>query len=225
MRTTRQVHVIDSESDLLPNKRSFKICMLLYGLRSSFRSPKYWRSRTQFMSGITRIKPTASSRVVPPDTMTIELTDAESQVCTLLDECTQHLKDEKGLITSCRIAGGWVRDKVGSWRRIQHLYPYIHFCPQLLGSQSNDIDIALEDMMGVAFAEHFVQFVSSKKDLPVKTVAKIERNPDQSKHLETARTTVLGTELDFVNLRSEEYAGDSRIPTDIVSARSAPFLA
>jgi tRNA nucleotidyltransferase (CCA-adding enzyme) len=86
-----------------------------------------------------------------------------------------------------------------------------------LGAQSNDIDIALENMMGVVFAEHFVSFVSSQKYLPVKAVAKIERNPGQSKHLETGRTTVLDVELDFVNLRSEEYAGDSRIPTEIVS--------
>lgn len=70
--------------------------------------------------------------------------------------------------------------------------------------------------MGVAFAEHFVDFVSAQKHLPVKAVAKIESNPDQSKHLETARTTVLDTELDFVNLRSEEYADDSRIPTGVV---------
>lgn len=70
-------------------------------------------------------------------------------------------------------------------------------------------------MMGVTFAEQFVAFVSSK-DLPVKSVATIGRNPDQSKHLETARTTVLGIELDFVNLRSESYAEDSRIPSEIV---------
>ena len=70
-------------------------------------------------------------------------------------------------------------------------------------------------MMGVAFAEEFVSFVSSK-DFPVKTVAKIARNPEQSKHLETARTTVLGVEIDFVNLRSESYADGSRIPTEIV---------
>ena len=89
------------------------------------------------------------------------------------------------------------------------------FRVQLLGAQSNDIDVALADMMGVAFAEEFVDMVSSK-DLPVKSVATIARNPDQSKHLETARTTVLGIELDFVNLRSESYADDSRIPTEIV---------
>jgi tRNA nucleotidyltransferase (CCA-adding enzyme) len=71
-------------------------------------------------------------------------------------------------------------------------------------------------MMGHPFAEHFVSFVEGK-NLPVKTVAKIESNPDQSKHLETARTTVLGVELDFVNLRSEQYAEGSRIPTEVVS--------
>ena len=39
-------------------------------------------------------------------------------------------------------------------------------------------------------------------------------NPDQSKHLETARMTVAGLELDLVNLRSEKYADrTSRIPT------------
>jgi tRNA nucleotidyltransferase (CCA-adding enzyme) len=42
----------------------------------------------------------------------IALTAVEDQICTLLDECTQKLKEEKGITTSCRIAGGWVRDKV-----------------------------------------------------------------------------------------------------------------
>ncbi|KDN34609.1 hypothetical protein RSAG8_12308, partial [Rhizoctonia solani AG-8 WAC10335] len=44
------------------------------------------------------------------------------------------------------------------------------------------------------------------------TIATIARNPEQSKHLETARMNVLGHEVDFVNLRSEMYAEDSRIP-------------
>ncbi|KAH9891118.1 hypothetical protein C8Q73DRAFT_651598 [Cubamyces lactineus] len=128
--------------------------------------------------------------------MEIKLTEQEDELCALLDQCTRHLKENEGIETSCRIAGGWVRDK-------------------LLGSQCNDIDIALENMMGVPFAERFVDYCRAVKDLAVKNVAKIESNPDQSKHLETARTTVLGIELDFVNLRSEEYAEDSRIPTQV----------
>ncbi|KAI8983356.1 hypothetical protein BD414DRAFT_515839 [Trametes punicea] len=131
-----------------------------------------------------------------PEKIEIKLTKEEDELCTLLDQCTRHMKETEGIETSCRIAGGWVRDK-------------------LLGSQCNDIDIALENMMGVPFAERFVEYCRTVKDLAVKNVAKIESNPDQSKHLETARTTILGIELDFVNLRSEEYAEDSRIPTQV----------
>jgi hypothetical protein len=95
---------------------------------------------------------------------------------------------------------------------------------QLLGSDSNDIDIALEGVMGVPFAEHFVEFIASVKNLPIKSVSKVESNPDQSKHLETAKTTVLDTELDFVNLRSEEYAEGSRIPTEVVNTLPCMYV-
>lgn len=44
-----------------------------------------------------------------------------------------------------------------------------------------------------------------------KQVAVITSNPEQSKHLETARMKLLDFELDLVNLRSETYS-DSRIP-------------
>jgi tRNA nucleotidyltransferase (CCA-adding enzyme) len=91
------------------------------------------------------------------------------------------------------------------------------WCIQLLGLQSHDIDVALTDMMGVTFAEQFQQYCRSVKGVPVDKISKVERNPDRSKHLETAKATVLDIELDFVNLRSEEYAADSRIPTQIVS--------
>lgn len=78
------------------------------------------------------------------------------------------------------------------------------------------MDICLANMMGVPFAERFVAFLSEKKHLSVHKVTKIESNPEQSKHLETARTTLFDIDLDFVNLRSEEYSEHSRIPTDVV---------
>lgn len=83
--------------------------------------------------------------------------------------------------------------------------------------QSNDIDVALSDMMGMTFAKHFVSYCTGQKHIPVKGIARVESNPDQSKHLETAKTSVLGLDIDFVNLRSEEYAENSRIPTQVVS--------
>lgn len=178
-------------------------------------------STARLMSlGSTSLKP-----IDIPSNMEIHLTDVENKICTLFDECTTHLKQEKGIETSCRIAGGWVRDKVNPLpRRLSpknpkfcNADPYaVSSCQQLLGSQSNDIDIALSDMMGVAFAEHLVSF-SESKGVKVGSITKIESNPDQSKHLETARFKVFDRELDLVNLRSEEYADSSRIPTHVVS--------
>ena len=44
----------------------------------------------------------------------IKLESQENQVLDLIDECTRHLReirsDAKDL--ECRVAGGWVRDKV-----------------------------------------------------------------------------------------------------------------
>jgi len=74
-------------------------------------------------------------------------------------------------------------------------------------------------MTGHAFALEFTEFARRLKRLPVKSVAVVKENPGQSKHLETAKTTVLGLDLDFVNLRDEAYADDSRIPTNVVSHR------
>jgi hypothetical protein len=46
-----------------------------------------------------------------------------------------------------------------------------------------------------------------------KKAAVIHSNPEQSKHLETARMKVNDLWIDLVNLRSETYAEGSRIPT------------
>lgn len=69
--------------------------------------------------------------------------------------------------------------------------------------------------MGLAFAEHLAEF-AQKQDVEVGSIGKIAQNPDQSKHLETATFKMFDLELDLVNLRSEEYALNSRIPTEVV---------
>lgn len=61
---------------------------------------------------------------------TIELTELESQIFDTLLKA----RHAKGLATTLRCAGGWVRDK-------------------LLKRESRDIDIALDDISGVRFAE------------------------------------------------------------------------
>jgi len=83
---------------------------------------------------------------------------------------------------------------------------------QLLGKDSADIDVALDNMTGQNFCEkvnEYLELVGEEQ----KGIGVIQCNPDQSKHLETARMLILDIWIDFVNLRSETYAENSRIPT------------
>jgi tRNA nucleotidyltransferase (CCA-adding enzyme) len=75
--------------------------------------------------------------------------------------------------------------------------------------------------MGVAFAEHLTAY-ARVKGVEIGSITAIEQNPEQSKHLETATFKIFGLNIDLVNLRSEEYAESSRIPTEVVSI--PPFL-
>eukprot|EP00624_Nannochloropsis_granulata_P001183 evm.model.NODE_15486_length_15529_cov_25.432159.3 len=123
--------------------------------------------------------------VVPP---TIPLTAIEAQLFDLLKQAVA--KEAKG--TVLRVAGGWVRDK-------------------LLGKESDDVDMALDNVSGAAFAESLNTFLQ-QQGLETRSIGVIQANPNQSKHLETARVLVLGHWIDFTNLRTETYRADSRIP-------------
>lgn len=93
-----------------------------------------------------------------------------------------------------RITGGWVRDK-------------------LLGNESHDIDIAINFLSGEEFANALNEFVLEyHPELKLKAFHKIKKNPEKSKHLETCTTKLFGLDIDFVNLRNEQYSNDSRVP-------------
>lgn len=102
----------------------------------------------------------------------------------------------------------------GTWR---YLAPRLADS-QLLDLPSHDLDVALSNPSGFAFAEAFVAFLHTR-GVETGNVGKVAANPEQSKHLETGTTRVMGLECDFVGLRSETYT-DSRIPDQVVS----PFL-
>ncbi|KAJ3703674.1 hypothetical protein LUZ61_007379 [Rhynchospora tenuis] len=119
----------------------------------------------------------------------IELSAKEDQIFTRLLDVVRHF----GLETQLRVAGGWVRDK-------------------LLGKECYDIDIALDNMLGKDFCEKVNEYLKSVGEQE-QGIGVIQCNPDQSKHLETARMRIYDTWIDFVNLRSETYAENSRIPT------------
>ena len=81
---------------------------------------------------------------------------------------------------------------------------------------SHDLDVALSTTSGYAFAVDFAEFLHAQ-GVPTGSVGRVAANPDQSKHLETGTTTIMGLGCDFVGLRSETYT-DSRIPDQVVRA-------
>ncbi|CCA67451.1 related to tRNA nucleotidyltransferase [Serendipita indica DSM 11827] len=147
-------------------------------------------SSALFLRRMLSTRPSISRRK-PLEPLEVHLTPQEENVCRLIDEFCQTLNQDvtDGEPVACRIAGGWVRDK-------------------LLGIESHDVDIAINTMTGEAFAQKLLD--AGKVDSIGTTIAV---NPDQSKHLATTRLKIHDFWVDLVNLRSETYTGESRIPT------------
>ena len=120
----------------------------------------------------------------------LDVVEEDKKICTENDVDDQKRRPKTPTL---RVAGGWVRDK-------------------LLGLESNDIDVALDTCVGAEFAAKVNDYLTRKGE-EVSGVGVIQSNPEQSKHLETATMKVRDVWLDFVNLRSESYADESRIPT------------
>src|SRR5690606_15641028 len=98
----------------------------------------------------------------------MEFTDKETELFDFLLLVAKNKSPE----TTLRVAGGWVRDK-------------------LLGTQSHDIDIAVDNMSGLAFVKLICEFMEENSIKHGKPSV-IEARPEQSKHLETAMFTVMG---------------------------------
>ncbi|PIA15916.1 poly A polymerase C-terminal region-like protein [Coemansia reversa NRRL 1564] len=73
------------------------------------------------------------------------------------------------------------------------------------------MDVAVDHMSGFELAQQVNAYLEEHGQA-VHTIAKIGQNPERSKHLETATTSVLGQAIDFVNLRTETYSNTSRVP-------------
>ena len=114
----------------------------------------------------------------------IELTEQEIDIFNILIETAEDSECK----STVRVAGGWVRDKI-------------------MGNDSNDIDIAVDNMSGLSFAMR----VALKMGLGDK-VGVVKANPEKSKHVETAVMNILGLEVQFTGFRKETYSDSSRIP-------------
>lgn len=128
----------------------------------------------------------------------IDLNETERKIVLALTAFTEqhnrNLPENDQLVL--RITGGWVRDK-------------------LLGDESNDLDIAVNNLTGETFAVGFIEWAAANQvDLgdTSNTLHTIKKNPDKSKHLETCTTRIMGLDVDFVNLRNEQYSDNSRVP-------------
>ena len=132
---------------------------------------------------------------------TIKLTKTEVKLKQLLLDASEYIGVlEGGQSPELRITGGWVRDK-------------------LLGVTSHDIDIGINSMTGFKFATLLKQYLEQPEtqtihpQIALGSLAKIEANPEKSKHLETVATQIMGFDVDLVNLRKETYSENSRNPT------------
>lgn len=130
----------------------------------------------------------------------IVLNDVEKKVVNLLKKTADFIESKSSSSSSLevRLAGGWVRDK-------------------LLGLSSDDLDVTLNKVTGVDFANSIFEYVHSLDSdsvIPYKdALGKLTVNPDQSKHLETATLSLFDLDIDFVGLRAESYDDKSRIPS------------
>ena len=156
-------------------------------------------SKRQFISSnLRKLKPLASYVSIMKE---IILTEQEKALRNLLLDVADYIGTQEGCVKpELRITGGWVRDK-------------------LLGIHSKDIDIGIDTMTGFKFGTLMKQYLDDGRrqakygEDVLGGLAKIEANPEKSKHLETVTTKILGLEIDLVNLRKETYVEDSRNPT------------
>ena len=160
-------------------------------LRSHRSLTLIWRSTRQHI-GVARFFQTMAPRIA--------LNEEEERLRQLLLDVSEYVGSQtKAADPQLRFAGGWVRDK-------------------LLGLESQDIDIAVDNMTGLRFAEYIREFASNSPKAgvygedTVKKITKIAARPEQSKHLETATLTIFGLSIDIANLRKETYDDMTRNP-------------
>lgn len=163
----------------------------VYKRRPERYTAEYWANSGFFDSIVRHIGRRKEAAAMPQ----INLTPQEQTIfATLMD-----VNAKMSLGITFRVAGGWVRDK-------------------LLGTPSDDIDIALDKMTGQQFVNKAIEYTKMVPGSPIKVDSAyvVKQNVEKSKHLETTALDIGGLKIDFVNLRDESY-GDSRIPAMTLS--------
>ncbi|KAL6597569.1 hypothetical protein LY90DRAFT_662224 [Neocallimastix californiae] len=125
---------------------------------------------------------------------TFVLNEKEKQLVELFRNICEYIHQSNPNLPpiTVRFVGGWVRDK-------------------LLNIECSDLDVALDTMLGHEFALYVNKYLN-EQSLSLEHVQKIESNPEKSRHLETAKGFIFGQWIDFINLRTETYCENSRVP-------------
>lgn len=128
-----------------------------------------------------------------PANIKIDLSPKERQIFSFIQSAVQQIP---GNLT-VRVAGGWVRDR-------------------LLNRPSKDIDLTVEGMKGVDFADYLKNFAIQNYGANQKVIGTIkdtEARPEQIKNLAVAFLKIFGEEIEILNLRGKEvYEEGSRNP-------------
>ena len=132
----------------------------------------------------------------------IHITEQEQLICSLILQTINHFQ----LKTTVRAVGGWVRDK-------------------LLGKESHDFDITVDNMKAEEFSNYFQQYVNEKTNYRINGIGNIKLNKDKGKHLETSTLIINGTPIDICCLRPDDYcqSSDGKIGTPLEDARRRDF--
>ena len=111
-RARQEVGQVGLRHVVISHKSRARLLFGSIGSTSPSRNRRRMRALTRTMS--LRAIAASRTRVTPILPPAVHLNEVEKKLCSLLDEFVQHLKQQDDIQTTCRFAGGWVRDKV--WR-------------------------------------------------------------------------------------------------------------
>jgi hypothetical protein len=219
---------------------------LLHGTSNSLQHPKHRQSLGRHFAAGTALPPSPLSQEeldIMNALSSIVLTPEEDELFATLRAVVTDAK----LGTTVRVAGGWVRDKLlgvrgkedidialdnmkgsdfaaslNTWHASRGLesfkVPRSGPCP--LPPLSESATCPFTPSLAHAHSHCYTHaHLDARAQIGV-----IQSNPEKSKHLETATVQLGKFSVDFVNLRTETYADDSRIP-EVRTPTYAPIYA
>lgn len=92
----------------------------MFSLRRTFWSIKRLQRNLPRRQSTMALRNFPTQRVPIPAEMKVQLSDTEDRICKLLDDYVRDTQGDPSARTICRIAGGWVRDKVRLLNCVHH---------------------------------------------------------------------------------------------------------